>query len=67
MGIDEKEPPTKQGVEPSDVDLVKAYRNGDIHAFEELHRRYVASIYRVVRRKLGDASLAGDIAHERVM
>ncbi len=67
MGIDEKEQPTKEGIEPTDVDLVKAYRNGDIHAFEELHRRYVASIYRLVRRKLGDALLAEDIAQETFM
>jgi len=49
---------------PTDVDLVRAYRAGDIHAFEELHRRYVGSIYRLVRRKLGDALLAEDIAQE---
>ena len=49
---------------PSDVELVRAYRAGDIHAFEELHRRYVGSIYRLVRRKLGDALLAEDIAQE---
>jgi len=67
LGIEEKEPPTKEGIEPSDVELVRAYRNGDIHAFEELHRRYVASIYRLVRRKLGDALLAEDIAQETFM
>jgi len=67
LGIDEQEPTAKEGLEPSDVDLVKAYRNGDIHAFEELHRRYVASIYRLVRRKLGDALLAEDIAQETFM
>ncbi len=55
------------GIEPTDVELVKAYRNGDVHAFEELHRRYVASIYRLVRRKLGDALLAEDIAQETFM
>jgi RNA polymerase sigma-70 factor (ECF subfamily) len=55
------------GSEPSDVDLVKAYRSGDIRAFEELHRRYVASIYRLVRRKLGDALLAEDVAQETFM
>src|SRR6202011_4758845 len=69
MGI--KQPPagkpSKEGVEPSDVELVRAYRAGDIHAFEELHRRYVASIYRLVRRKLGDALLAEDIAQETFM
>jgi RNA polymerase sigma-70 factor, ECF subfamily len=55
--------PVKPG-EPSDVALVRAFREGDAHAFEELHRRYVASIYRLVRRKLGDALLAEDIAQE---
>src|SRR5258706_1416361 len=68
LGVDEKDPPpTKEGIEPTDVELVKAYRAGDIHAFEELHRRYVASIYRLVRRKLGDALLAEDIAQETFM
>ena len=63
---EEKATPPKAG-EPSDVALVQAYRNGDVHAFEELHRRYVASIYRLVRRKLGDALLAEDIAQETFM
>jgi RNA polymerase sigma-70 factor (ECF subfamily) len=48
----------------TDVELVRAYRAGDVHAFEELHRRYVGSIYRLVRRKLGDALLAEDISQE---
>jgi RNA polymerase sigma-70 factor (ECF subfamily) len=64
---DDPESTARVGLEPSDVDLVRAYRNGDIHAFEELHRRYVASIYRLVRRKLGDALLAEDIAQETFM
>jgi RNA polymerase sigma factor (sigma-70 family) len=64
---DDPESTAKVGLEPTDVELVKAYRNGDIHAFEELHRRYVASIYRLVRRKLGDALLAEDIAQETFM
>ena len=63
----EEKPAAGDGVEPSDVDLVRAYRSGDVHAFEELHRRYVASIYRLVRRKLGDALLAEDIAQETFM
>jgi RNA polymerase sigma-70 factor (ECF subfamily) len=50
--------------ELSDAELVRAYREGNIHAFEELHRRYVSSIYRLVRRKLGDGLLAEDIAQE---
>ena len=67
MGVDERRATPREGVEPTDVDLVRAYRAGDIHAFEELHRRYVASIYRLVRRKLGDALLAEDIAQETFM
>ena len=50
--------------EQTDAQLVQAYRDGDVHAFEELHRRYVGSIYRLVRRKLGDGLLAEDIAQE---
>ncbi len=64
---DEPEEVSKVGVEPTDVELVRAYRQGDVQAFEELHRRYVASIYRLVRRKLGDALLAEDIAQETFM
>src|SRR5438132_880985 len=66
---DEVEPKAspKDPNEPTDVELVRAYRDGDTRAFEELHRRYVASIYRLVRRKLGDALLAEDIAQETFM
>jgi RNA polymerase sigma-70 factor, ECF subfamily len=67
MDVEGNEPETKIGLEPTDVELVRAYRNGDTYAFEELHRRYVASIYRLVRRKLGDALLAEDIAQETFM
>src|SRR5213082_675615 len=61
--VEEKSAPVGPS-EPTDVELVRAYREGDVHAFEELHRRYVGSIYRLVRRKLGDALLAEDIAQE---
>src|SRR5436309_3088445 len=67
MGELEDQPAARDQAEPTDVELVRAYRNGDVHAFEELHRRYVASIYRLVRRKLGDALLAEDIAQETFM
>ncbi len=67
MGIDDPDLEVKPGAGPSDVELVRAYRNGDVHAFETLHRRYVGSIYRLVRRKLGDALLAEDIAQETFM
>src|SRR2546423_13139353 len=64
--VEEKSAPVGPS-EPTDVELVRAYRKGDAHAFEELHRRYVASIFRLVRRKLGDALLAEDIAQETFM
>ncbi len=51
----------------TDAELVAAYRAGEAAAFEELHRRYVASIYRLVHRKLGDGLLAEDIAQETFM
>src|SRR5438445_10936588 len=65
--VEEDKPQARAPGEPTDVDLVRADREGDVHAFEELHRRYVASIYRLVRRKLGDALLAEDIAQETFM
>src|SRR5436190_12130776 len=65
--VEEDKPQARAPGEPTDVELVRAYRDGEIHAFEELHRRYVASIYRLVRRKLGDALLAEDIAQETFM
>jgi len=48
----------------TDAELVSAYRAGDVRAFEELHRRHVRGIYRLVHRTLGDALLAEDIAQE---
>jgi RNA polymerase sigma-70 factor, ECF subfamily len=67
MDVEEGKEVAPAAGEPTDVELVRAYRSGDTHAFEELHRRYVASIYRLVRRKLGDALLAEDIAQETFM
>ena len=67
MVVDDQDSTAKVTAGPSDVELVRAYRAGDIHAFEELHRRYVGSIFRLVRRKLGDALLAEDIAQETFM
>jgi RNA polymerase sigma-70 factor (ECF subfamily) len=62
--LDDPDSTAKVAAGPSDVELVRAYRAGDVHAFEELHRRYVGSIFRLVRRKLGDGLLAEDIAQE---
>ena len=50
--------------ERSDLELVRAYRGGDARAFEELHRRYVGPIYRLVKAKLGDGLLAEDVSQE---
>jgi RNA polymerase sigma-70 factor (ECF subfamily) len=55
---------SEQPVERTDAELVAAYRGGEVGAFEDLHRRHVASIYRLVHRTLGDALLAEDIAQE---
>jgi len=54
-------------IERSDAQLVLAYKAGEVSAFEELHRRYVGAIYRLVHRKLGDRLLAEDIAQETFM
>src|SRR5947209_12236046 len=67
MGQVEGQSAARQAPEPRDVELVRAYRTGAIHAFDELHRRYVASIFRLVRRKRADALLAEDIAQETFM
>jgi RNA polymerase sigma-70 factor, ECF subfamily len=56
--------PSAHRDERSDLDLVRAFRAGESAAFEELHRRYISSIYRLVHRKLGDGLLAEDIAQE---
>lgn len=48
----------------TDLELVRAHRAGDATAFEELHRRYIGPIYRLVWRKLGDGLLAEDISQE---
>src|SRR5919201_1290884 len=55
---------TEPVAEPSDLELVSAYRAGDARPCGVLPRRYVSSIYRLVRRKLGDSLLAEDIAQE---
>src|SRR5216117_890027 len=65
--VEEDKPQATAPGEPTDVDLVRAYREGDVRAFEELHRRYVASIYRLVRPKLGDAFLGEDLGQETFM
>jgi RNA polymerase sigma-70 factor, ECF subfamily len=45
----------------SDEDLMTAVSKGDIKAFEEIVRRYQASVWRVAVRVIGDAAEAQDI------
>ena len=45
----------------SDEDLMTAASKGDIKAFEEIVRRYQASVWRVAVRFIGDAADAQDI------
>ncbi|HEX5980481.1 MAG TPA: sigma-70 family RNA polymerase sigma factor [Thermoleophilaceae bacterium] len=50
--------------ESADRELVEAVRAGDDCAFEELYRRYQPRIAAFVRRKVGDAARAEDIAQD---
>jgi RNA polymerase sigma factor (sigma-70 family) len=51
-------------VESADRELVEAVRAGDDSAFEELYRRYQPRIAAFLRRKVGDAARAEDIAQD---
>jgi len=64
LSVTDVESVPPQAGEPTDMDLVRAYRAGDALAFEELHRRYVGPIFRLVRSKLGDGLLAEDVSQE---
>lgn len=46
----------------SDRSLVERVKNGDVRAFEVLHRRYHPRIYRFAYLKLGNAEDAADVA-----
>ena len=48
----------------SDDDLVARFRDGDLHAFSTLVRRYQDRVYGLCRRWLGDAASAEDTAQE---
>jgi RNA polymerase sigma-70 factor, ECF subfamily len=48
----------------SDRALVERVRGGDIRAFEMLHRRYHARIYRLAFLRIGNADDAADIASQ---
>lgn len=48
----------------SDVDIVRAYRDGDATAFDELVRRYMPRIYTFSYRLSGDQHIAEDVTAE---
>ena len=48
----------------SDSDIVIAYRDGNLNAFDELVRRYMYRVYAFSYRLSGDQSIAEDVASE---
>jgi RNA polymerase sigma-70 factor, ECF subfamily len=50
--------------EPSDVQLLAAYRGGDVRAFERLLARYEKPIWSFLRRFVRDAEAAEDLLQE---
>lgn len=50
--------------QPDDTILVRAARDGDVDAFEELVRRYQSTVYRVAFRMLGSRADAEDATQE---
>ena len=50
--------------EPSDVELVRRFQNGDVEAFEALVRRSQDRVYRIALVSLFDSEHAADVAQE---
>jgi RNA polymerase sigma factor (sigma-70 family) len=60
-------PPGAQGAgaePPSDVELVKAARDGDMHAYDQLVRRYQERIYATVYHMTSNHEDANDLAQD---
>jgi RNA polymerase sigma-70 factor, ECF subfamily len=49
---------------PTDEDLILAFQNGDVSAFDEIVRRYRDPLFNFVVRLLGDAFFSEDIVQE---
>ncbi len=49
---------------PTDEDLILAFQNGDVKAFDEIVRRYRDPLFNFVVRLLGDAFFSEDIVQE---
>lgn len=47
-----------------DLSLIRAAAGGDVAAFEQIVRSYQQHVWRFLRRLLGDAALAEDVAQE---
>jgi RNA polymerase sigma-70 factor (ECF subfamily) len=50
--------------DPTDEQLMRAYRAGDLRAFEQLVARHERPVWRFLRRSVGDAALAEDLLQE---
>jgi RNA polymerase sigma-70 factor, ECF subfamily len=63
--IDAGDPPVSASLaEPDDIALIRAYRNGDVEAFDQIFRRYHERIRSLCLRHLGDSYLAEDMVQE---
>lgn len=49
------------GNEPADEQLMRAYREGDVSAFETLYRRHRGGLYRYLVRQLGERGVAEEL------
>lgn len=49
---------------PTDEDLILAFQNGDVSAFEEIVRRYRDPLFNFVVRLLGDSFFSEDVVQE---
>lgn len=47
--------------EKTDEELMLGYRNGDVHAFEQLYARHKGGLYRYLLRKCRDTSVAEEL------
>ena len=50
--------------DPSDEHLMRAYADGDAHAFERLYDRHHLSVWRFVQRSVQNTALADDIVQD---
>jgi RNA polymerase sigma-70 factor, ECF subfamily len=61
-GAEAQEAESRMPFDDSDRTLVERVKAGDVRAFEMLHRRYYARIYRFAFLRLGSAEDAADVA-----